>query len=208
MKYVAIWIGLAMIGMFVLQSIYGTEIFLLDQELMFEQPYRLITAIFAHGSLNHLMSNLFSLLLFGLILEGRIGGKNTLFIFILTGIAINLLLPIMPYTRVLGASGAIFAIMGVLVALRPLMTIFLGFVPMPLIVAAIIWVIQDLLGVFYPTNVANIAHLAGLFMGLILGLYLRTNKYGDGLKPSTKKNYEEKSIDNELDDYERKIGLR
>jgi membrane associated rhomboid family serine protease len=208
MKYVAIWIGLAMIGMFVLQSIYGTEIFLLDQELMFEQPYRLITAIFAHGSLNHLMSNLFSLLLFGLILEGRIGGKNTLFIFILTGIAINLLLPIMPYTRVLGASGAIFAIMGVLVALRPLMTIFLGFVPMPLIVAAIIWVIQDLLGVFYPTNVANIAHLAGLFMGLILGLYLRTNKYGDGLKPSTKKNYEEKSIDNELDDYERRIGLR
>ena len=208
MKYVAIWIAVAMIIMFGLQAIYGTDVFVLDETIMFEQPYRILTSILAHGSLAHLMGNLFSLLLFGLILEGRIGGKRTLMIFILSGIGINLLLPFMPYSRVLGASGAIFALMGVLVSLRPMMTIFLGFVPLPMFIAAIIWVVQDLLGVFYPTNVANIAHLAGLFMGLMIGLHLRNEKFGDKIKIFEGKNHEDKKLDRELDDYERRTGMR
>ena len=207
MRYVAVWIGALMIMMFALQALYGTEYFLLDQSLMSEQPYRIITSILSHGSLSHLMGNLFSLLLFGLILEGRIGPKKTLIIFVMSGIGINLLLPFMPYTRVLGASGAIFAIMGVLVTLRPMMTIFMGFVPMPMFIAAIIWVIQDLLGVFYPTNLANIAHLAGLFIGLMIGAYLRSEGLGDRIMMVKKKNNDH-SIDRALDDYEKRTGLR
>jgi uncharacterized protein len=146
--------------------------------------------------------------LFGLILEGRIGPKRTFWIFMLSGIGINLLLPLMPYSRVLGASGAIFAIMGTLVSLRPLMTIFFGFIPMPMIIAAIIWVIQDLLGVFYPTNVASLAHLAGLFIGLIIGLQLRNSNLGDKVMGRGIKSHHDRALDNDLDDYERRIGLR
>ncbi|MFT4309789.1 MAG: rhomboid family intramembrane serine protease [Candidatus Woesearchaeota archaeon] len=207
MRYVALWIALVILVVFGLQQYYGTEPFVLDQRIMFEEPYRIITSIFAHSTISHLMGNLFSLLLFGLILEGRIGPKNTLMIFILSGIGINLLLPVMPYTRVLGASGAIFAIMGTLIVLRPMMTIFMGFVPMPMIIAGIIWVVQDLLGILYPTNIANIAHLIGLLLGVIAGLYLRTTGLGDRIAMLNDK-HKDDSIDRELDDYERRTGLR
>jgi len=43
-------------------------------------------------------------------------------------------------------------------------------------VAAIIWTIGDILGIFYPSGIGNIAHLSGLGIGLILGIIFRLRK--------------------------------
>ena len=44
---------------------------------------------------------------------------------------------------------------------------------MPMIAALFVWGAGDVLGIFAPTGTANIAHLAGLGVGLIAGLYYR-----------------------------------
>ena len=47
--------------------------------------------------------------------------------------------------------------------------------PMPLFVAGIIWITGDLMGFFYATgsNVANLAHLSGMFFGILFGFIYR-----------------------------------
>lgn len=80
---------------------------------------------------------------------------------------------ILLYEAVLGASGAIFGILGTLVVLKP-STLILAFgIPMPLILAVSLWALFDLLGMFNPSEVAHAAHLAGLTAGLCFGAKLR-----------------------------------
>ena len=209
MRYAPLWIAGAIALMFVLQFLFGTERFLLDTAFMFERPWTIITAMFAHADIVHLLSNLFSLLLFGLLLEGRIGSQKVLWLFIASGILVNLAMPFTAYERVLGASGAVFALIGALLTLRPYMVIWLDFVPMPMIIAAILWIIQDILGVFYPAGVANIAHLAGLALGLSVGIYWRIQGFGDPLlRTRVHRGHRDAEIDAALDDYERDHGLR
>lgn len=40
-------------------------------------------------------------------------------------------------------------------------------------IAGILWIAADLIGVFAPSEVANIAHLSGIAIGLVYGIYFR-----------------------------------
>lgn len=148
-----------------------TDIFVLNS-LAFSQIWRFFSAIFLHGSSAHLISNLFALILFGSILEKLVGGKNFLIVFFLTGILANLV-SVNFYNSALGASGAIFGVIGALIIIRPTLTVFAFGLPMPIFIAGIIWAFIDVLGVFAPSGVANIAHLSGMFFGLVFGLFFR-----------------------------------
>ncbi|MGC9309968.1 MAG: rhomboid family intramembrane serine protease, partial [Candidatus Nanoarchaeia archaeon] len=53
------------------------------------------------------------------------------------------------------------------------MGVFAFGIPMPMFLAAIVWMIGDIIRTFMPTNVGTIAHLSGLFLGLIVGLMIR-----------------------------------
>src|SRR3989344_6544613 len=92
MKFYSILLALVMIAVFILQTTFPnfTESLLLNQQA-FPQIYRFITAIFLHGSLTHLIFNLFALILFGLILEKLIGSYKFLFIFLASGIIANII---------------------------------------------------------------------------------------------------------------------
>ncbi len=173
MKYLALIIALFCIFLFILQNIIPglTDALVLNNKALSE-PWRFLSAIFIHGSLAHLVSNLFMLILFGLILESIIRSNKFLLIFLLSGIIANLL-AFNFYPSSLGASGAIFGIIGCLVILRPLMTVWAFSLPMPLFIAALLWAVGDLLGVFFPDNIGHLAHLSGLFIGLVFGIYFR-----------------------------------
>ncbi len=144
-----------------------TELFLLDTDALL-QFWRFFTAIFLHGSFVHLLYNVFALALFGSILEKFVGSRKFMIVFLTTGILANIV-SVNFYDASLGASGAIFGVIGALVVIRPWMVVWAFGLPMPLILAGILWAVGDAIGVFMPSNVANLAHLSGMFFGLILG---------------------------------------
>jgi membrane associated rhomboid family serine protease len=174
-KFYSLWLCLVCIIVFVLQLLIPgfTELFVLNKGAIYNYEYwRFISSIFLHGSLPHLLYNLFALALFGSILEKLIEGKKFLFVFFVSGIIANLI-AVNFYNSSLGASGAIYGILGCLAVIRPLMMIWAFGFPMPMFIAAILWVGGGVLGIFMPSNVGDIAHLSGIVVGFLIGLVLR-----------------------------------
>jgi len=173
-RFYAIKLSVIIIIIFILQKLVQgfTDLFILNASLVLIRPYTLLTSIFLHSNIGHLLYNLFALALFGSILEKLIGYKKFLLIFFLAGLLASFT-SIFFYNAVLGASGAIFGILGTLTYLKPKMVVWVFNMPMPMFVAAIIWALLDIIGVFSPnTGIANLAHLTGLFVGLIFGYYI------------------------------------
>jgi membrane associated rhomboid family serine protease len=177
MKYnnwTALWLSVIIVAIFILQKLIPgfTDLFILDSRLVIPKVWTLLTAVFLHSGIVHLFYNLFALALFGSILENIIGTKKFLILFFVSGLVASLAsLPF--YTRVLGASGAIFGILGMLGILRPKMTVWLYHMPMPMILALFVWAAGDIIGIYAPSGTANIAHLGGLFAGVVAGIYYR-----------------------------------
>ena len=172
-KFYALKLSAIMIFIFILQFVFSdfTSLFLLNQD-SFSELWRFVTAIFLHGGFPHLLYNLFALALFGSILEKYIGSKKFLFVFFVTGIFANLI-SINYYGASLGASGAIFGIIGALVLIRPMLVVWAFGLPMPMFLAGALWAVGDVIGIFVPSNIANVAHLSGMFFGLVFGLIYR-----------------------------------
>lgn len=158
----------------------------------------LITYLFLHGSFEHLFYNMFALGLFGSILEIVIGSKKFLLTFFSAGVIAGIGSFIYP-TVSIGASGAIYGLMGVLAILRPRMVVYVG-IPLPMALAAAFWAAGDLLGLFAPDTIGHVAHLTGLAFGLIYGFSLR-KEYGEF---ATKRPKEEEISDDELKEWEDK----
>jgi len=146
-----------------------TEKFILNQS-SWTEPWRFLASIFLHGNVMHLAYNLFALALFGSILEKFIGGRRFLLVFFVTGIGANLI-AVNFYSSSLGASGAIFGIIGALIFIRPLMVVWAFGLPMPIFIAGILWAIGDIMGVFGygAEGIGNIAHLSGMLLGFLFG---------------------------------------
>src|SRR3989338_1099215 len=149
-KHFALWLTLFCAVVFIVQNVVlgFTEALVLNMQA-FVQPWRFVSAMFLHGDLLHLLYNGFALALFGSILEHELGSKRFLGVFLITGILANLV-SVFFYPSALGASGAVFGIIGALVVLRPGMTVFAFGLPMPMILAGIAWAVGDIIGVFVP----------------------------------------------------------
>lgn len=173
-KYSALWLTGIIIFIFILQAIFPaiTETLKLTSSDVLIHPWTLVTAIFLHASIIHLLFNLFALALFGSILEHNIGTRKFLFIFFSSGLFASIA-SVPFYNAVLGASGAIFGVIGTLAIIKPGMVVWLYGVPMPMILALFVWVGIDILGIFVPSQTANIAHLSGILVGVVFGFYLR-----------------------------------
>ncbi|MBI2970932.1 MAG: rhomboid family intramembrane serine protease [Candidatus Aenigmarchaeota archaeon] len=173
MKYVALYLAAALGIVFALQSLLPlTDELVLRSADVAARPWMLLTSMFAHGSLYHLLSNVVALALFGLVLEGVIGWKRWLAVYFVGGIAAGVAAALF-YPASLGASGAVFGVIGALAVLRPRTVVFALGVPMPMIVAAGVWALLDIGGMFNPGDIANAAHLGGLAAGLLFGLYYK-----------------------------------
>ncbi len=156
----------------------------LTPSLVLRMPWQIITAIFDHAGFWHYFVNMFVLLFFGSELERRVGGGNYLKVFFLSGIAGNLAYIAYAYATgtpnvaALGASAAIFGVMGALAVIAPYMNVIL-FVPIPIPLnirwAILLFALYDLILLPFSmqTGVAHIAHLAGLVVGIYMGKILR-----------------------------------
>ena len=124
---------------------------------------------------------LFALVLFGSILEKLINSKKFMVVFFVTGIAANIF-SVNFYSSSLGASGAIFGVIGALIVVRPMLVVWAFGLPMPIFLAGILWGAGDLIGAYAffignpINNTGNIAHLSGMFFGLFLGAFYRDRR--------------------------------
>jgi uncharacterized protein len=180
-----LWISAAIVIVFALQSFAGgtTDAFALSSNMVIIHPWTIVTFIFLHAGMSHLISNLTMLLLFGFIFERVSGSRNFLLVFFASG-AISGIAGIPLYQSMIGASGAIFGLIGALSVIRPRMVVPAFGIPIPIVAAAAIWLLLDIGGVFYPSSVANIGHMAGLAFGIAYGFSLKRTY---GLPPARKR---------------------
>jgi membrane associated rhomboid family serine protease len=180
--YLLMLIGL----MFVLQLLTGgldgmvTHLFVFVPSLALTEPWRFLSSMFLHGSLLHLFFNGYALFLFGSILERKVSRKDYLVIFFAAGLIGGLayystyLFGIIPDIPALGASGAVFGILGAVAVLLPNLRIFVWFIPMSMRQAAIFWLVLEFIGTFnVASGIASAAHLGGLVFGLGYAWYLK-----------------------------------
>ncbi|MBS3132434.1 rhomboid family intramembrane serine protease [Candidatus Woesearchaeota archaeon] len=186
---------------FMLQAIFGssfTGAFLLTKGSVFSEQWRLVTAMFLHGSPMHLFFNMYALLIFGPLLESRIGARRFFIVYLGSGLIANIISSFF-YNSALGASGAVMGMLGALIILMPdLQLLFFFIVPMPLWVAGILWAALDSFGVFFPSGTGNIAHLAGMACGLGYGMMLKEKKKTFDRKFSSKSHMDKEDMEEYL----------
>ncbi len=175
---------------FFLQQIVGTFVSLRLYEALFvlssQQPefmWTWITSIFSHGGFGHILVNSIVLYFFGPIVERRVGSKTFLALFLIAGMAaglaqISTAILFGGISRVVGASGALMAIMGVLTVLNPHLRVYLYFIlPVPLWLLTLGFALYSVFialgGGFGAGGVAHLAHLTGLGIGLVYGEKLK-----------------------------------
>ena len=177
MKFYSLWLCLICIIVFVLQSIFPTitNLGILNKSALYNYEFwRFFTSLFLHGSITHLLYNLFALFFFGIALEKLIGSKKFLFAFFTSGIIANII-SVNFYQSSLGASGAIMGIIGVLTIVKPMLMVWAFGLILPMFIAGILWVTGSILGSLgmFLGDTGYIAHLSGIAVGLIIGIFLR-----------------------------------
>jgi membrane associated rhomboid family serine protease len=143
---------------------------------LFQRPWTLITHMFVHQNFDHLFWNMFFLFFFALPLEQRVGEKRFLEIYIFSGLvgAIAQMLISSPYAIMMGASGALYGAMGCLAMIAPEIRVLLFFViPLRIQWAVVLYVLIDFSMLGAADNIAHMAHITGLLVGVAFGYMMR-----------------------------------
>ncbi len=137
-----------------------------------KQPWTIVTSMFLHAGFGHFFGNMITLFFFGSYLSRLVGDGKFLIVYFSGGILGSLLFILLapPLSVAVGASGAVYAVAGALVMLRPKLRVLLYFIfPMPLwIVITVFFVVFS----FIP-GIAWQAHLGGLIVGLTAGYFFK-----------------------------------
>jgi len=144
--------------------------------------WRLLTSIFLHGGIMHVLANMYGLFFVGVFLEPLLGKVKYTIIYLLTGI-ISSLASIWWYeaTVSVGASGAIFGLYGLFLALL-LLKLFPPDFGKAFLTSTLIFVGYNLFVGLAGSGIDNAAHIGGLVSGFLIGL---------ALAPSLKRKQEE-----------------
>ncbi len=134
------------------------------------QYYRLLTGIFLHGGILHLLFNCYALYVIGSQVENFLGRIKFAIIYLVAGISGALFSVIFGGNFAsIGASGAIFGLMGALVYFGYHYRVYLGTVIKSQIIPLI--VLNLLLGFCMP-GIDNFAHIGGLIGGTLMSIAL------------------------------------
>lgn len=140
------------------------------------EPWTLITSLFIHSGLFHIIANMLALYFLGGYLSRLIGDNQFLIVYFGGGILGSLLFVLLgpPLAIAVGASGAIFALGGVLAMLRPNLRVFI--IPIPVPMPLWVAIIGGFLVLSLLPFVAWQAHLGGLVFGLVAGYLFRSRR--------------------------------
>jgi rhomboid protease GluP len=159
-------------------AIYGEKVFA-------GQSWRLATGMFLHGGYGHLIGNCLALYVLGLASERAWGRMRALFIYFFSGLTASFISAFMQPKPAVGASGAIFGLLGAAVVFFYRYSGSLHLRDRRIGAALLAWgAFQLIMGVLTP-YVDNWAHFGGLGAGIIFGFTLPAGLFeNDG--PSVK----------------------
>lgn len=165
------------------------------------RPYQLVTYMFMHGGIAHIVFNMFGLYMFGSLMERVWGPKRFLIFYLICGVGAGLAqlanyaidyrhidqLPLslnqvieyqqgLRFNATVGASGAIMGVLAAFGYLFPNTELFLMFIPVPVKAkwAILGFIALDVFGAFSRVpddNVAHFAHVGGALIGFLIVLY-------------------------------------
>ena len=133
---------------------------------------RILSSLFLHSDVNHIFNNMVILFFLGAMIEKEIGHIRYAIIYFLSGIGGNLLslavkLITQDFVGSIGASGAVFGLDGVLLAL----ILFSGRKMQDVTpVRVILMIAYSLYSGFTGENIDNAAHVGGLLVGFLAGI--------------------------------------
>ncbi|KAE9447783.1 hypothetical protein C3L33_20310, partial [Rhododendron williamsianum] len=135
------------------------------------QGWRLITCIWLHAGVFHLLANMLSLVIIGILLEQEFGFARIGLLYLIAGFGGSLLSALFIRSNIsVGASGALFGLLGAM--LSELLTNWTSYVNKvaALLTLVIIVVINLAMGIL--PHVDNFAHIGGFLSGFLLGFVL------------------------------------
>jgi len=132
------------------------------------QPWRFVMAVFLHGSILHIVFNMWVLMDIGPQIEEMYGSARLLFVYVLTGIGGYILSSAFGNFSV-GGSGALLGLIGVLLAI----TTGRRSAGMQMLRGQLMrWLIYILIWGLFVRGIDNFAHAGGLATGFVLGKIL------------------------------------
>jgi membrane associated rhomboid family serine protease len=152
---------------------------ILNTDNVMQRPWTLLTHMFVHANFDHLFWNMIVLFFFGMELERRVGERKFLEIYIVSGIVAAIGQMMIAGGSMLGASGAIYGVMGCLAIIAPEIRVLLFFIiPLSIRSAVVLFALIDFLMMGAADNIAHMAHISGLFVGLAYGqAMMRWHRY-------------------------------
>lgn len=179
LPFISVALVAANVVIFLLCQLPGNTLYdrgcLSAYEIIAQGEYaRIIWSMFLHADVNHLFSNMIILLFMGAMIEKEIGHIPYAVIYLTSGIGGNLLsladkVLNNDWAVSLGASGAIFGLDGLLLALVLFSSRKMNNVTPARVV---LMICLSLYSGFSGGNVDNLAHIGGLLVGFVLGMIL------------------------------------
>lgn len=174
------FISIGLVGInvifYVLNTLLNEQLLIMGNlnvyDVLISKEYeRIILAMFLHADLNHLFNNMIILLFMGNVLEKAVGHISFAGIYLLSGIFGNVCsliykLAVDRMSLSIGASGAVFGMDGLLLAL----VLFAGRRISGITPVRVLFMVGlSLYNGFMSKNIDNAAHVGGLFAGFLLG---------------------------------------
>jgi membrane associated rhomboid family serine protease len=168
----AICIAVSLLSLIAPGFVYGY--LALNPTYVMQRPWTLITHMFVHANFDHLFWNMLFLFFFGVELERRVGEIRFLEIYMLSGLAAALGQMLVSTGSLLGASGAIYGVLGCLAIIAPEIRVLLFFlIPLRIQYAVVLFALLDFGMMGTGDSIAHVAHLTGLLIGLAFGYIMR-----------------------------------
>lgn len=152
-----------------------TQAFEFVPVLVTTRPWTLITYMFLHGNVSHILFNMLALFFFGPRVEFELGDRNFLALYFISGLMGAVLSFLNPFSAIIGASGAIYGVMMGFAYYWPRENIYIwGILPIQARWMVAIMTALSLYGSLGLTsdNIAHFAHLGGFLGGYLFLKFL------------------------------------
>ena len=139
------------------------------------EPVQIITHMFMHGDVSHLLFNMMGLYFLGPYVESALGPKRFLILYLTCGFVASIAQIFFTQGIIVGASGAIYGVLAAFATMFPNMELMLLFPPIP-IKAKYMAIGLIVIGLFSgfsgaQDGIGHFAHVGGAIMGFLMVKY-------------------------------------